>query len=161
MLIRNRRFLGQNRQPVGNHFGKATRHVKDVLLGIRFDAKSSIPESAQQRRAVEQDTDLAVVGRQRDKRRVALEYRPFWGDNSAAEGLFAGHAYLLSVGLSLALQLCGPLLGILDRADIHEGLIGQMVPLALAQLLERLDGVLPGYVDARNIGELLGGEECL
>src|SRR5690606_1177647 len=49
----------------------------------------------------------------------------------------------------------------LDRADVHERLVGQVIPLAVAQLLERADGVLALAVDPLEAGELLGDEERL
>src|SRR5262249_13105562 len=52
-------------------------------------------------------------------------------------------------------------LGLLDRADVHEGAFGQLVPLAVADLLEAADslgelGVLAGFV-----GKRFGDEEGL
>ena len=50
---------------------------------------------------------------------------------------------------------------LLDGADVHERLVGQVVPLAVAELVEGADGVRARDVDAREAGELLGDEERL
>src|SRR4029077_12648893 len=48
-----------------------------------------------------------------------------------------------------------------DRPDVHERLVREVVPLAVAQLLEGADRVLARAVDAGPAGELLGDEEGL
>src|SRR5687767_1160583 len=50
---------------------------------------------------------------------------------------------------------------VLDGANVHEGLVRQVVPLAVAQLVEGADRVLARAVDARQAGELLRHEERL
>src|SRR4051812_32267746 len=55
----------------------------------------------------------------------------------------------------------GLLLGLLDGADVEEGAFGQVVPLAVADLLERADRVLDLRVLAGLVGEDLGHEERL
>src|SRR3954463_7353247 len=72
-------------------------------------------------------------------------------------------AFLLVVAL-LAL-LFGERLGLLacavGVADVEEGLLRQVVELAVDQLLERLDGLLHRDVDAFEARELLAHEERL
>src|SRR3954454_9703440 len=48
---------------------------------------------------------------------------------------------------------------LLDGADVHERLVGQVVPLAVAQLVEGADGVRQRDVDAGDAVELLGDAE--
>src|SRR5919199_276962 len=50
---------------------------------------------------------------------------------------------------------------LLDRANVHEGLLGQVVPLAFEQLLEAADRVGDRDVLARHAGEHLGHVERL
>src|SRR5207249_4191219 len=67
---------------------------------------------------------------------------------------------------ALALQLLGAqqpglLAGALGVADVEERLLGQVVELAVHELLERVDGLLHGHVDPLHAGELLPDEERL
>ena len=57
--------------------------------------------------------------------------------------------------------LPGLLLGLLDDADVHERRLGEVVPLALAQLLEAADGLLDRRDVALLAGERLGDDERL
>src|SRR5437763_17095920 len=47
---------------------------------------------------------------------------------------------------------------LLDGADVHEGLVRELVPLAVAELLEGADGLGERRVVAGEAGELLGDE---
>src|SRR5438045_8423226 len=49
--------------------------------------------------------------------------------------------------------------GLLDRAHVHEGALGQVVPLALAELPKRADRLLERRVVAGLDGEPLGHED--
>src|ERR1700709_1245682 len=62
-------------------------------------------------------------------------------------------------GLALGGQLLRLRRRLLDGADVHEGLVGEVIPLAVAQLLEGADGVGPRLVDPGVAGELLGDVE--
>src|ERR1700709_597103 len=64
-------------------------------------------------------------------------------------------------GLALSGQLFRLRRRIFDSADVHERLVRQVIPLAVAQLLEGADGGRPGDVDAGEAGELLGDVEGL
>src|SRR5690242_11799233 len=58
-------------------------------------------------------------------------------------------------------QLLGLGLRLLDRPDVHERLVREVVPLAVAQLVEGADRVLARGVVAGEAGELLGHVERL
>src|SRR6266550_4448691 len=60
--------------------------------------------------------------------------------------------------IALAREPASLLHGLLDRADHVEGLLGQLVVLALEDFLEALDRVLELHVLAGRTGELLGDE---
>ena len=45
------------------------------------------------------------------------------------------------MAILLLFHLLGLRLGLLDRADVHEGLLGQVVPLAVGNLLEAANRV--------------------
>src|SRR5947208_10185649 len=58
-------------------------------------------------------------------------------------------------------QRAGLLPRALGVAHVEEGLLGQVVELAVDQQLERLDRLVDGDVDALQAGELLADEERL
>src|SRR3954452_19118131 len=64
-------------------------------------------------------------------------------------------------GLALALQRLRLLEHRLHATDVEERLLGDVVELAVDQLLEALDGVRHGDVDALQAGERLAHEERL
>src|SRR5689334_9416440 len=61
----------------------------------------------------------------------------------------------------LLAQLLGLVDGLADVADHVEGLLGQVVVLAIDDLAERLDRVRDLHVSPRRAGELLGHEKWL
>ena len=63
--------------------------------------------------------------------------------------------------LALRLEPLGFLGGRFDGADIHEGLFGEVIPLAFAQLVEAAQRILPLGVVAGEAGEGFGNEEGL
>src|SRR2546430_9190519 len=76
-----------------------------------------------------------------------------------SRGRFFGGLFLLHRHrLALARELPALLHGRLDRADHVEGLLGEVVVLALEDLLETLDRVLELHVLAGGPRELLGDE---
>src|SRR5436190_10745204 len=65
------------------------------------------------------------------------------------------------VAMSAGLHLLGLLDRLVDRADVHERALGQVVVLALDDLLEAAHGLGARDEHARRAGELLGHEERL
>src|SRR5690242_1012816 len=78
---------------------------------------------------------------------VVSSFRHWWGIGGRSS--FAGGHPLGGLGR------------LLDRADVHERRLRQLVPLPVAQLLEAADRVLQLRELARLAGERLGDEERL
>src|SRR5688572_12825781 len=82
--------------------------------------------------------------------------------SSALSGVTTTQCNSLAVGVAMSsLHLAGLLVGLLDAADVAERGLGQVVPLALAQLLEAADRLLDRRHLALLAGERLGDDERL
>src|SRR5262245_35093996 len=87
--------------------------------------------------------------------------------STARSGVTTTHWSGNSVGPAVAMSslpfrhALGLLGGLLDGADVHERALGQVVPLAVAQLLEAADGVRQRRDLAGAVGERLGDDERL
>src|SRR5437868_7200062 len=81
---------------------------------------------------------------------------------TARSGVTTTHCSVLASAMSLPFRLALGLLGrLVDAADVHERALGQVVPLALAQLLEAADRLGQRRHLALLAGERLGHEERL
>ena len=107
------------------------------------DAQLAEPERGEQRRVVGQDAQLALdAGADRRHPRSSAYASRSGVTISSWSGIVA------LPGASLG-QLGGVLADVVDRAGEEEGLLRQVVGLALEDLLEGGDGVLDGHVLAR------------
>jgi len=107
------------------------------------------PQPPDERGVAAGHAPLAVEERQRDESRrvsrivvsgVTIRQRtPASVFASAMGGVVPGARR--RGGSGLGGHLLGLLFSLLDRADIHEGLLGEMIPLAVGDLLERADRV--------------------
>ena len=99
-----------------------------------------------------QDADLAVDRSGSDERRLAGEHFLLDRDDLDVE-LLVSHAHSFSSSAASALD-------VFDATAHEERLLGQVVVLALGELLERLDRLVERDERPVDAGECLGDEEC-
>src|SRR4051812_16519153 len=123
------------------------------LTVFLLDARHGDVERAEERRMVGEERDVATTDRAADHHvRVA----------AVEDALGRDELDVHRHGLGVLALVVGQGLGLLARAvgvaDVEERLLGQIVELAVDELLEGLDGLLHGDVDALEAGELLADE---
>src|SRR5262249_52628998 len=115
------------------------------------DAQLAVAEPADERRPPGQDAQFTVVHRHGDEVDRLVEHGAFGGDYSA----FQWSRHVLPRGL---LRLLG---GLFDATDVHERVLRQVIPFAVAELFEAPNRVRERRDFARFVGKRFGDDERL
>ena len=142
------------------HLGEAAVDEEPARLLAVADAQLAVAEPADERAPAGQHAQLAVVHRQGDEIDGLVEHRPLGRDDDALQRFVQWDRVAMTYFASLAMRFA--CFGrFLDAADVHERLLGQVVPLAVAQFLEAADRLGQRRHLALLAGERLGHDERL
>src|SRR5581483_11900041 len=149
--------LGDVRQddhPVVAHLHEPPVHSRPHRLTCAggVDAALALGQGADERRVVGLEGDLALLAHAAHHHVGLTRPEDALGRDELDLHGHAGEPLLVLA--AQALRLGGE---VLDAADVEERLLGEVVVLAVEQVLERLDGLGDRHVGARDLGERLAG----
>ena len=145
------------------HFEKAGADRVDLWFSIVAELDGARQELGQKRYVAGKDLEHAELARSADRGRGAVGDRTGRSDQGDFEPACAGEFFLIrqrSLLCRFRQFFCSPQY-VFDAADHVEGLLRDVVMLALEDLLKALDGVAQFDVDPGGSGELLGDVERL
>ncbi len=129
--------LGEDGDLVVCYLGKSRIDIQARGIGAAFELEDAYSQSAQKGGAATKYADLAVVRGNGRGRHLGIENGALGRQDCACKG-FVGHD---ESACRLVLEFFGFLSRFFDRTDVHKCLLGQMVPFAFTQFLERTDRV--------------------
>ncbi len=151
-LFHRDRPAGEDRYRVVGDLDESTFQEKTFELVSRAQTQFPGAEPSDHRRVVGQDAHLSINKRYHDRFNDGFDRGLLGGHNNA---IYLAH-YLSILRHRLCLFLC-----LLDGTDVHERLLGQVIPLAITEFFKAADGIFqrcdfPGFAC-----EYLGNQEGL